>query len=139
MRIKLFETFEEPNFRKMSQDEFIEKINSRARASWCEWEIEEVTKLFQEELGSKNCKVIDSNALFPTAFISIEILNGKKTRKSISAGKGIISNLPWKVETLYIIKQEDEWFFITGIAEPAYIECDQFSGLVDCIKQLFKK
>jgi hypothetical protein len=129
MRIKLFETFETPSFKEVWHEEFIEKLDARRRASWFDREIEEVTKLFQEELGWKNCKVIDSNAPFPTAFILIEILNEE----------GLIPNSPWEVLNLYIIKQEDEWFLITGNPMPEAFECDQFSGLVDCIKQLFTK
>jgi hypothetical protein len=133
MRIKLFETFETPSFQEISDEEFGEKLDSRARASWTELEIEKVTKLFQEELGWKNCEVMIPNADLPAAFIWV----------AIPKEGGFIANWPFKFYNLYIVKQEDEWFFMTAQSLRTDLaksfECDQFSGLEECIKQLFTK
>jgi hypothetical protein len=132
MRIKLFETFEEPNFREISTDEYNEKIDSRALENWTSKEIDRLTESVQKIIGTK-----------------IEIRNHEWVAYAYILSKEHKLSDVTDTFTVYVIKQEDEWFLITihplSLATRRRLqlghafECDQFSGLEACIKQLFKK
>jgi hypothetical protein len=149
MKIELFENFNERFFKGISYDEFHEKLITRDRETWTEAEIEKIERLF-EVVVAKNLKI---KCFIPLkTFVKIEISDEK-------------ANLLFEI---YIIKQEDEWFMLQlHISKGSFrsqhdwretlssvptkfkernppgiwgsFECDQFSGLEECIKQLFTK
>ena len=131
--IKIFEDFNE-YYSEISQTEWTDMI----RYTTYTWDKSEINKI--ESLYDDSVKVIETDSIshrfdeYPPN--SLLVLKSKKSLIGRIVPKKFSNFWESVIGKVVIYKMMDDWFAVWSHGDQKYYKCDQFDGLVKCLKDI---